>query len=66
MNKLQLSGAVLAVGAAALFAAAPTFAQEAEVASENVGSKNHCKNHNGCQSILDKSQGDKEDKALDK
>jgi hypothetical protein len=50
MNKLQLSGAVLAVGAAALFAAAPTFAQEEVVAGADVQmERKSSANANGCQ-----------------
>lgn len=43
MNKLQLTGAALAVGAAALFSVAPAFADEA--ASD---AKVHCVGGNAC------------------
>jgi len=43
MNKLQLSGAILAVGAASMFALAPAFAIEATTAPMV-----HCKGGNAC------------------
>lgn len=43
MNKLQLTGAALAVGAAALFSVAPAFADEVVT-----DAKVHCQGANGC------------------
>lgn len=44
MNKLQLTGAALAVGAAAMFTLAPAFADDATTIAPMV----HCKGGNAC------------------
>jgi uncharacterized membrane protein len=59
MNKLQFTGAALAVGAAALFSVAPAFADDAAVAAPMVHCMgvNSCKGTSACSTAENKCKG---------
>ena len=59
MNKLQLTGAVLAVGAAALFTAVPAFAADAAVDAAMVKcvGGNACKGKSACKTADNACKG---------
>lgn len=57
MNKLQLTGVALAMGAASMFAVAPAFAADADTGMVKCQGGNACKGQSACKSAENACKG---------